>query len=78
MKKISLNNPHPGLYSVPDPVRTLYRLSGAEALVHLLLAGSHVAWNRGFDITPTYNTVHNPLSRVLPIQAAILCCKSFA
>ena len=53
MKKISLNNSHGVLYSCSDPVRNFPRLVGAEAPIHLLLAGTRDTWNRGFDILLT-------------------------
>ena len=49
MKKIGLNNSHAVLYLLSDPVGNLSRLVGAEAPIHLLLAGSCDAWNRGFN-----------------------------
>jgi hypothetical protein len=64
MKKISLKNSHTVLYSLSDPVRNLSQLVGAEAPIHLLLAGSRDNWNRGFDfpvIPPTLWNFENIL-----------------
>jgi hypothetical protein len=69
MKKISLNNYNIVLYSLARHVRKRSLLTGAEAPVHLLIAGTSDDWNLG--LLP-HDVERNAHDRTLNIRSWVV------